>query len=115
MNGSAAKGTAGAATAQPRRSDIQFVIQLATPSRRGIGSSAESSSERCLNIPLGRSAGDAEWQAALESTALPWIRERAPDVVVLSCGFDAHGDDALVLYQYFHQPERRKDVRGVTP
>lgn len=26
-----------------------------------------------------------------------------------------HGDDALVLYQYFHQPERRKDVRGATP
>lgn len=26
-----------------------------------------------------------------------------------------HGDDALVLYRYYHNPERRADLRGATP
>lgn len=26
-----------------------------------------------------------------------------------------HGDEALVLYRYFHRPDRRADLRGVTP
>ena len=54
------------------------------------------SSDRCLNIPLNRSVGDDEWSAALLGTAIPWMKSVGFDVIILSCGFDAHADDEMV-------------------
>jgi acetoin utilization deacetylase AcuC-like enzyme len=55
-----------------------------------------TSTDRCLNIPLAAKCGDAEWTAALLEQAGPWIRSCSVDVIILSCGFDAHAADDLV-------------------
>ena len=54
-----------------------------------------TSSERCLNFPLAPSTGDAEWMKTLD-VAASWIKKQAPDLIILSCGFDAHAEDSLV-------------------
>jgi acetoin utilization deacetylase AcuC-like enzyme len=54
-----------------------------------------TSSERCLNIPLAPSTGDSEWMIALDGAA-SWIKKQVPDLIILSCGFDAHAEDSLV-------------------
>lgn len=56
----------------------------------------EHSSERVLNIPLPASTDSQEWISAYRDTASPWIREKRPDLLILSSGFDGHKDDSLV-------------------
>ncbi len=55
-----------------------------------------SSSDRILNIPLAPETGDIEWLGAYDAQAAPWIAREAPDIVILSAGFDAHAEDSLV-------------------
>jgi acetoin utilization deacetylase AcuC-like enzyme len=55
-----------------------------------------SSSERILNIPLAPETGDREWLGAYDAQAAPWIAGYAPDILILSAGFDAHAEDSLV-------------------
>lgn len=55
-----------------------------------------SSTDQCLNISLSPETGDMEWTSALTAFAGPWIRSVQPDVIILSCGFDAHANDSLV-------------------
>jgi acetoin utilization deacetylase AcuC-like enzyme len=54
-----------------------------------------TSSERILNIPLPVETTDAEWLSAYDAHATPWIMGAAPDMIILSAGFDAHADDTL--------------------
>jgi acetoin utilization deacetylase AcuC-like enzyme len=54
------------------------------------------STDRCLNVPLSAATADAEWVAAFDAAVMPWLRDLAADVVILSCGLDAHRDDAIV-------------------
>ena len=53
------------------------------------------SDDVALNLPLQSKSGDAEWCAAL-AIATTWIKEKAVDIVILSCGFDAHAADTIV-------------------
>ena len=55
-----------------------------------------SSTDQCLNIPLAAASEDVDWISALTAFAGPWIRSKEPDMIILSCGFDAHADDSLV-------------------
>ena len=48
-----------------------------------------------LNAPLPLGADDAAWQRALEERVLPAVEAFAPEVLLLSAGFDAHRDDPL--------------------
>ncbi|MFZ2088356.1 MAG: histone deacetylase [Desulfobaccales bacterium] len=48
-----------------------------------------------LNIPLPAGSGDEAYLKALEDEALPRLRDFAPQFVLISAGFDAHGDDPL--------------------
>lgn len=54
------------------------------------------STDQCLNIALAPASQDVDWTSALTAFAGPWIRSKEPDVIILSCGFDAHTDDSLV-------------------
>jgi len=47
------------------------------------------------NVPLPAGAGDAELVAALEGVVVPAAADFAPELVVVSAGFDAHADDPL--------------------
>ncbi|SIT91894.1 Acetoin utilization deacetylase AcuC [Yoonia rosea] len=48
-----------------------------------------------LNIPLPPGTGHAGYLAAMERLALPAIRDFAPDVLIIACGFDAAANDPL--------------------
>lgn len=48
-----------------------------------------------LNAPLPPGAGSAEWRAAMERDVLPALHAFAPELILVSAGFDAHEADPL--------------------
>lgn len=48
-----------------------------------------------LNVPLGAGATDDVYRRVYESQVLPAVRAFAPDVLLVSAGFDAHERDPL--------------------
>ena len=48
-----------------------------------------------LNIPLPPGTGHDGYLAALDRLALPAIRDFAPDVIIVACGYDAAANDPL--------------------
>jgi len=48
-----------------------------------------------LNLPVPPGSGEALWLSLLEHIAMPAAREFAPDLVLVSAGFDAHRADPL--------------------
>jgi len=48
-----------------------------------------------LNLPLPAGAGDAEYRAAFAEHVEPDVRDFAPDLMLVSAGFDAHAEDPL--------------------
>jgi acetoin utilization deacetylase AcuC-like enzyme len=51
--------------------------------------------EHTINIPLSEGSGDDEYARAFTETVEPAVRDFAPDVVLVSAGFDAHERDPL--------------------
>jgi len=47
------------------------------------------------NIPMSYGAGDREYLEAFEKRVLPAIDDFEPGFILISAGFDAHGDDPL--------------------
>jgi len=50
-----------------------------------------------VNVPLAAGSSDAEWLGAFDGRIGPAIERFAPDVVLVSAGFDAHEDEDLYL------------------
>ena len=48
-----------------------------------------------LNVPLPAGSGAAAWLAAFDETVMPALSAYEPELIVVSCGFDAHRDDPL--------------------
>jgi len=48
-----------------------------------------------LNIPLPAGCGDAEYTGALQRILVPVAQAFRPELILVSCGFDAHRDDPL--------------------
>ena len=48
-----------------------------------------------VNVPLPPGAGGAEFRAAMEERILPAIDAHAPELILVSAGFDAHARDPL--------------------
>jgi len=48
-----------------------------------------------LNVPLPAGCGDAEYVAVMERLIAPAARSFRPELLLISCGFDAHRDDPL--------------------
>lgn len=53
-----------------------------------------------VNIPLSRGTGSAAFRAAMEKEMLPALREFAPELLIISAGFDAHHLDPLGGLQF---------------
>ncbi len=58
---------------------------------RGTGAGAGCN----LNIPLPPGCGHTAYLAAMERLALPAIRDFAPDILIIACGYDAAAYDPL--------------------
>jgi acetoin utilization deacetylase AcuC-like enzyme len=48
-----------------------------------------------VNVPVPAGTGANEWLALFDSVVMPAVARHAPELVVVSCGFDAHRDDPL--------------------
>ena len=61
----------------------------------GTGSRSETGAGNIFNAPLRAGDGGAEFRAAMSSLILPALDAFAPDLVIISAGFDAHRSDPL--------------------
>jgi acetoin utilization deacetylase AcuC-like enzyme len=62
-----------------------------------------------LNVPLPPGAGGRAFREAMEGLVLPALEDFAPELVLVSAGFDAHADDPLAQMQL-----REEDFAWVT-
>ncbi|GEC15007.1 histone deacetylase family protein [Nitrobacter winogradskyi] len=62
----------------------------------GSGASSERGDhDTIVNAPLASGDGGARFRAAFENLILPRLRKFAPELIVISAGFDAHSRDPL--------------------
>ena len=73
---------------------VLFVSLHQWPFYPGTGG-PETSDETTLNVPLAAGADDTEYLAAFDTLVEPAVRAFAPDLVLVSAGFDAHLEDPL--------------------
>lgn len=89
-------GTQDAFYTDPR---VLFVSLHQAPFYPGTGSATETGEGEGkgfnLNVPLSAGAGDAVYAAAFERLVLPVVDQFAPELVLVSAGFDAHARDPL--------------------
>lgn len=65
------------------------------PAYPGTGSAAERGCGNIVNVPLRPGSGSAPFRAAYNDIILPELRTFAPDLLLVSAGFDAHIRDPL--------------------
>ena len=75
--------------------DLMYASTHQWPLYPGTGARAERGCGNVLNVPLPPMAGSREFRAALREEILPAIAAFAPDLVMISAGFDAHEADPL--------------------
>ncbi|MEE8337505.1 MAG: histone deacetylase, partial [Dehalococcoidia bacterium] len=82
--------------ADPR---LLYVSTHASPFYPGSGGYTQTGAGEAkgtmVNIPLPHGAGDAAFEAAYERVVVPALERFAPQLVVVSCGWDAHVRDPL--------------------
>jgi acetoin utilization deacetylase AcuC-like enzyme len=73
---------------------VFFVSMHQWPFYPGTGG-PDDQAETTLNVPLGAGSGDEEYLRAFDHVVEPAVRAFAPDLVLVSAGFDAHEEDPL--------------------
>ena len=71
---------------------VLFVSLHAWPFYPGTGGPTEQE-ETTLNVPMSIGSGDDEYLYAFDHTVAPAIARFAPELLLVSAGFDAHVDD----------------------
>jgi acetoin utilization deacetylase AcuC-like enzyme len=61
----------------------------------GTGAASETGCGNVFNVPLRAGNGGPEFEAAFSQRILPALTAFAPDLIVISAGFDAHWRDPL--------------------
>ena len=74
---------------------VLYASSHQSPLYPGTGSRGETGVGNVVNAPLPPGAGSAEFRAAFEQIILPKLRDFAPQLVMISAGFDAHRLDPL--------------------
>jgi acetoin utilization deacetylase AcuC-like enzyme len=85
-------GTADIFQADPR---VMYASTHQSPLYPGTGAPSERGRDNLVNVPLPAGAGAAEFRDAFESRILPELEKFAPELVLISAGFDAHRLDPL--------------------
>lgn len=79
--------------------NVLFVSMHQYPFYPGTGRAAEvgagDGTGFTVNVPLSADAGDAVYGATFQELVLPVLTDFAPDLVLVSAGFDAHARDPL--------------------
>ena len=95
-----------------------FVSSHQMPLYPGSGAARETGAHgQIVNIPLAAGSGGAQMRAVYEAQVFPRLMEFAPELILISAGFDAHRDDPLgglrwVAGDYAWLTERICDVAG---
>jgi acetoin utilization deacetylase AcuC-like enzyme len=78
---------------------VLYVSTHQYPYYPGTGDAGEAGRGRglgtTLNIPLPAGCGDPEYIGVFQRLLVPAARHYAPQMILVSCGFDAHRDDPL--------------------
>jgi len=77
---------------------VLFASTHQMPLFPGTGAASETGAGdagNIVNAPLAPMTGGREMRAAFEDRILPAVRAHAPDLIMVSAGFDAHRDDPL--------------------
>lgn len=78
---------------------VLFVSLHQFPFYPGTGAAAETGRGEgegfTVNVPLSAGADDAVYRAAFDRLVLPVVEQFAPDLLLVSAGFDAHASDPL--------------------
>jgi acetoin utilization deacetylase AcuC-like enzyme len=86
-----------------RDPDTLYVSTHQFPYYPGTGAAGESGEGpgegATVNIPLPAGCGDAEYQGTFQRILVPVARSFRPEMILVSCGFDAHADDPLASMQ----------------
>jgi len=70
------------------------------PAYPGTGQENETGcADNVWNVPLAPGAGSVEFRAGYENRILPALQNFAPDLLIISAGFDAHARDPLAQLQ----------------
>jgi acetoin utilization deacetylase AcuC-like enzyme len=78
-----------------RDPDLFYASTHQMPLYPGTGAASERGVGNICNAPLPPMAGSDEFRAAMSETVLPALRAFAPELLLISAGFDAHRDDPL--------------------
>ncbi len=85
------------------RDDVLFVSAHESPLYPGSGPASDAGSGAgegyTVNLPVPGGAGDAIWCSMTEHVVVPLARSFAPELLLVSAGFDAHADDPLASCQ----------------
>ncbi len=65
------------------------------PCYPGTGAAHETGLGNILNVPLAPGSGSAEFRAAWSARIIPAVEAFAPQMIIVSAGFDAHRADPL--------------------
>jgi acetoin utilization deacetylase AcuC-like enzyme len=80
-----------------------FASTHQSPFYPGTGSADERGVGNIFNVPLSAFSGSAEFRAAMEGTILPALRAFAPELLLISAGFDAHTNDPLAQLNFVEE------------
>jgi acetoin utilization deacetylase AcuC-like enzyme len=78
-----------------RDASVLFASSHQSPCYPGTGDAAERGVGNIFNAPLPPGADGAAFRAVWQRVLLPAIDEFAPDLLIVSAGFDAHAADPL--------------------
>ena len=80
---------------------VRFATSQQMPLWPGTGDPSERGAHgQVMNVPLAPGTGGAEMRRAYEQRVLPWLDAYAPELVLVSAGFDAHADDPLANLEW---------------
>ena len=95
---------------------VLYVSLHEWPFYPGTGGPGEGN-DTTVNVPLPAGSGNEEYARAFEEIVEPAVRGFAPDLLIVSAGFDAHVDDPLASMEVtghgFRELARR--CRGLAP
>jgi acetoin utilization deacetylase AcuC-like enzyme len=89
-------GTQAAFEREPR---VQYLSTHQWPLYPGTGARRETGVGNIVNRPLPAGTGSKEWRAVVGADILPAIDRFAPELIMISAGFDAHRRDPLAMLE----------------
>jgi acetoin utilization deacetylase AcuC-like enzyme len=89
-------GTQDAFEREPR---VQYLSTHQWPLYPGTGAREETGVGNVVNRPLPAGTGSREWRRVVEADIFPAIESFAPELIMISAGFDAHRADPLAMLE----------------